>query len=137
MTWTEKGGELSGRRVFGKMRKACPKWESESRVAARCAELYSALGGRVLWLSQRRPSGQSPGLPDLLVIFRGKALIWHEVKRPEVLKHKGHGLSEEQAEMRALLAGVPGVRHVLGGFDEAWQCLQDLGFMVSGLSKEA
>ena len=111
--------------------------DSESRVQAKCAQLYSAVGGKIYWLSQRRPSGQSAGLPDLIVIFQGRAVIFHEVKRPEVLRHKGHGLSEEQAEMRGLLAGVPGVRHVLGGFDEAWQALQDLGFMVSGLSKEA
>ena len=67
----------------------------------------------------------------MLVIFRGKVLIWHEVKRPEVLRHKGKGMSAEQAEMRGLLAGIPGVKHVLGGFDEAWQCLQDLGFAVN------
>jgi hypothetical protein len=111
--------------------------DSEGRVTARCAQLYSAVGGKVYWLSQRRPSGQSAGLPDLIVVFRGRAVIVHEAKRPEVLRHRGQGLSAEQAELREMLAGIPGVKHVLGGFDEAWQALQDLGYTVSGLSREA
>ena len=98
--------------------------ESESRVQSRCSQLYAALGGKVYWLSQRRPSGQTPGLPDLIVVFPGRAVLFHEVKRP------GGKPSLEQAELRQWLAGTP-VKHVLGGFDEAWQALQDLGFAVS------
>jgi hypothetical protein len=98
--------------------------ESESHIQARCSQLYAALGGKVFWLSQRRPSGQTPGLPDLIVVFPGKAVIFHETKRP------GGKPSAEQAELRQWLAGTA-VTHVLGGYTEACQALEELGLVAS------
>lgn len=98
---------------------------SENAIQVRVAHIYSAVGGRVKWLSQSRASRQTPGLPDLIVVFPHRAVLFHETKRP------GGRQSPAQKVLQDELDGTP-VRYVLGGADAAWHALEELGFVTPG-----
>ena len=104
--------------------------DSESAIQVRVAHIYSAVGGRVKWLSQSRASRQTPGLPDLIVVFPGRAVLFHETKRP------GGRQSPAQKALQEELAGTS-VRYVLGGADAAWHALEDAGLVEKGFAERS
>jgi hypothetical protein len=95
----------------------------EDDVQVRIAHIYAAVGCFVVWFSQKRRTGQTPGIPDLYVIHPTKGAWWHEVKRA-----KGSRVRPAQAEFRkcCLAANVP---HVIGDAEAAWAQLEAVGLV--------
>lgn len=76
----------------------------EKREQAEVVKLFRAYGGKVYSLSQARASKQTPGLPDLWVVFNGiRRAFWFETKR-----QVGGRLSDAQREfgIECTTAGV-------------------------------
>lgn len=110
----------------------------EKHVQAQIRALLVTVGAKVYTIGRppRRDAlfkgtGQTPGIPDLLVHLPRRAQgvdvtpaheLWIEVKA------KGGRLSAEQASFRDFcqLAGIP---HVVGGLDEVLQYLVAYGYV--------
>ncbi len=96
----------------------------ESEEQARIVKLYRSLGAKVYSLSQYRPSGQAPGLPDLFVKFPSRKLSFsHEIKVT------GGRMSGDQKEFAELCAAC-GDKHVVGGFDAGVAFLRAEGIVA-------
>lgn len=97
------------------------KWtsedEPEKEIQRRICERLKKLGAAVYWLSQPRESGQTAGVPDLVVFDPARGMFWIECKAA------GGKQSEEQKrfQTRCELAGVP---YVIGGLTEVEQFLK-------------
>ena len=105
--------------------------DSEKAVAHRVGHIYAALGAFIAWTSQYRPSMVTPGLPDMIVLLpRGKGVLFHEVKRPGGRQSPAQKAFQESCE-------TAGVRYVLGGADAAWHALEELGMVESGFTRTA
>jgi hypothetical protein len=100
----------------------------ENDVQREVGRIFIRRGAKVYWLSQKRRSGQTPGVPDLLVFDRYRGLVFIEAKtqsgRP----------SAEQTEFRELCLAAH-VHHILGGLAEVRAFLGAEGEM-SGTSHE-
>lgn len=93
---------------------------TEKAVEAWVIDLFRKCGLYVWKTSQPRSSMITEGLPDLWVFCpRRKLAFWWEVKRP------GGKLTPIQQRFRDLCLEC-GVRHYVGGIDEARQLLAEL-----------
>lgn len=105
--------------------------DSEKAVQTRVAHVYAAIGAFVVWTSQYRASRVTPGLPDLIILLpRGKGVVLHEVKRPGGRQSAAQKMFQERCH-------DAGVRYVLGGSDQAWHVLEELGLVSPGLAPVA
>lgn len=100
----------------------------EKEIQNEVRKRFLAFGGVVYWLSQARRTGQTPGLPDLWVMFprSGKAL-WFEAKTPD------GRLSSAQKDFREHCL-ASGTQHVTGGVREAEEWLIIHGLAVRAAS---
>lgn len=64
-----------------------------------------------------RATGVKPGVPDVVIIYRGRPLFI-ELKNPARRGHKNGGLSDAQVEMRERLTRAGAVYHVCYTLDE-------------------
>ena len=105
----------------------------EKVVQAHIRALLMAVGGKVYTIGRppRRDAaykgtGQTPGIPDLLVHLPARVSdahqLWVEVKA------KGGKLSGEQASFRDF-CGMAGIAHVVGGLDEVIGYLAERGYV--------
>lgn len=94
----------------GVKRVLAPKEKDTQQAVKR---LYALVGCVVYDLSQPRATMQTPGLPDLYVVWPTRqAAWWHEVKRP------GGKLSPAQKEFQQQCLLV-GAHYVFGGVEAA------------------
>lgn len=90
---------------------------SEKQVQRAVRQLYELHGCAVYDLSQPRATMQTPGLPDLWVVWGAMgAAWWHEVKRPG-----GRATPAQLAFAR--LSRAAGIECVTGGTEAAAQQL--------------
>ena len=88
---------------------------TENDVYAAVVTLYTAIGAGIWPTRQfrRGPLRLRPGIPDLIVLLpRGKGVIFHELKAPKGKWLKGQQEFEADCSMS-------GVTYLLGGLDAA------------------
>lgn len=86
---------------------------TERQVQRAVCQLYELHGCAVYDLSQPRATMQTPGLPDLWIVWAERgAAWWHEVKRP------GGRATPAQLLFRRHCQAA-GIGYVIGGLDEA------------------
>lgn len=96
----------------------------ERDVKRRITKLYRTLGCKVYSLSQPKRSGQTPGLPDMLIKHGPRGISWtHESKT------KNGRLSGDQREFGDLCL-LCHDHHVVGGYDAAVTFLKAQGFLA-------
>lgn len=106
--------------------KRIPGRVSEKDVQAAVVRAFRAVGCTVWSLSQARATQQTPGLPDLFITHpaRGLFLAWET-------KAEGGRLRPEQRVFRDHCVAA-GVRHYVGGLEEARAVIEHLGFPQRG-----
>lgn len=82
----------------------------EKDVQRRIYRELTRIGCTIYWMSQARKTGQTPGVPDLIVFHPDRGLAFIEVKAP------GGKIRREQAVFRTHCAAA-GVTYLLGGLD--------------------
>jgi len=98
--------------------------DPESEEQRRVTKLYRTVGGEVWSTSQPFRAALRPGIPDLIVFFRGRGvMLFHETKSA-----RGKQSLEQRRFQRA--ATDCGLRYVLGGETEAREALIRLGMLA-------
>lgn len=109
-----------------------PRTESEDRLEkeeqCEVVKLYRAMGCKVYSLSQPRATMQTEGIGDLFVVCQRKGVaFWHETKRR--IDGKLEKQRVEQREFEVLMQFCA-IGYVLGGYNEAYRHLQQIGVIV-------
>ena len=97
----------------------------EKLIQAECRKVFLAHGCRVYWFSQKRKTGQTPGIPDLYVFRLAKPLLsfWFEVKPPGKELDPDQVAFKEECELTNTL-------HAWGGVADAWRALHRFGIIT-------
>jgi hypothetical protein len=85
-----------------------PFADREHVEQAEIRRIFIRRGAKVYWMSQKRKSGQTKGVPDLLIFDPHRGLVFVEAKGA------GGKARPEQVEFREHCIAA-GVHHVLGG----------------------
>lgn len=91
-------------------------------------KLYRSMGCKVYSLSQPRATMQTAGIGDLFVVCQRKGVaFWHETKRR--VNGKLDKQRPEQEDFQALMQFCA-IGYVVGGYNEAYRHLQQIGVIV-------
>ena len=100
----------------------------EKEEQRKVVKLYRAMGCTVYSLSQPRATMQTQGIGDLFVVCQRKGVaFWHETKRR--INGKLEKQRAEQREFEVLMQFCA-IGYVLGGYNEAYRHLQQIGVIV-------
>lgn len=91
--------------------------------------LYESVGCKVVSFSQPRATMQTEGIGDLKIYCERKGMTWwFEAKR-----QKGGKQSDDQKRFQAMVEKC-GEVYLMGGFDEAYDHLEEIGVIVKGVA---